>query len=100
MLSDVFNFMTMLSEKKLYKLIHTRYGDNLVFGFHIVQLHTVAPHYILLRLGKFNQCSIIISRAVARTLMGGGGVCLFIYSCSARLVRLQIDKIEFDFKRN
>ena len=40
-----------------------------------------------------------ISRAVARTLIGGGG-CLFIYSCSARLVSFQIDKFEFDFKRN
>ena len=38
-------------------------------------------------------------RAVARTLMGGGGG-LFIYSCSARLVSFQIDKFEFDFKRN
>ena len=40
-------------------------------------------------------------RAVARTLIGGGGGgCLFIYSCSARLVSFQIDKFEFDFKRN
>ena len=38
-----------------------------------------------------------MSRAVARTLIGG---CLFIYSCSARLVSFQIDKFEFDFKRN
>ena len=38
-------------------------------------------------------------RAVARTLIGGGG-CLFIYSCFARLVSFQIDKFEFDFKRN
>ena len=30
----------------------------------------------------------------------GGGGCLFIYSCSARLVSFQIDKFEFDFKRN
>ena len=35
--------------------------------------------------------------AVARTLIGGGGV--FIYSCSARLVSFQVDKFEFDFKR-
>ena len=48
-----------------------------------------------------NGCSL--PRAVARTLMGGGGGkvgCLFIYSCSARLVSFQIDKFEFDFKRN
>ena len=38
-------------------------------------------------------------RAVPRTLIGGG-VCLFIYSCSARPVSFQIDKFEFDFKRN
>ena len=42
---------------------------------------------------------IAVVRAVARTLIGGGG-CLFIYSCSARLVCFQIDKFEFDFKRN
>ena len=44
-----------------------------------------------------------MNRAVARTLIGGGGVgggCLFIYSCSARLVSFQIDKFEFEFKRN
>ena len=35
--------------------------------------------------------------AVARALIGG---CLFIYSCSARLVSFQIDRFEFDFKRN
>ena len=48
---------------------------------------------------------VITGRAVARTLVGGaggggGGGCLFIYSCSARLVSFQIDKFEFDFKRN
>ena len=35
-------------------------------------------------------------RAVARTLIGGGGGCLFINSCSARLVSFQIDKFEFN----
>ena len=40
----------------------------------------------------------IAYRAVARKLIGGGG--LFIYPCSARLVSFQIDKFEFDFKRN
>ena len=38
-----------------------------------------------------------MNRAVARTLIGG---CLFIYSCSARLVSFQTDKFEFEFKRN
>ena len=39
-------------------------------------------------------------RAVARTLIGGGGFIHIIYSCSARPVSFQIDKFEFDFKRN
>ena len=54
---------------------------------------------------------LLATRAVSRTLIGGGGVysyihvligggCLFIYLCSARLVSFQIDKFEFDFKRN
>ena len=43
--------------------------------------------------------AVVANRAVARTLIGGGG-CFFIYSCSARLVSCQIDKFEFDFKRN
>ena len=43
--------------------------------------------------------SMIVARAVARTLIGGGG-CLFIYSCFARLVSFQIDKFEFDLERN
>ena len=47
--------------------------------------------------GKDGASEVAI-RAVARTLIGGGG--LFIYSCSARLVSFQIDKFEVDFKRN
>ena len=39
------------------------------------------------------------ARAVARTLIGGGG-CLFIYSCFARQISFQIDEFEFDLKRN
>ena len=39
------------------------------------------------------------SRAVTRTLIGGGG-CIFIDSCSARLISFQIDQFEFDLKRN
>ena len=49
------------------------------------------------------NCDLLRSRTVARTLIGGGGGgggCLFIYSCSARLVSFQMDKFEFDFKRN
>ena len=38
-------------------------------------------------------------RAVARTLIGGGG-CIFIYSCFARPISFQIDQFEFDLKRN
>ena len=40
-----------------------------------------------------------INTAVARMLIKGGG-CLFMYSCSARLVSSQDDKFEFDLKRN
>ena len=42
---------------------------------------------------------ININTGVARTLIRGGGGCLFIYSCSARLVAFQIDKFEFDLKK-
>ena len=45
----------------------------------------------------FGSSIVGIIRAVAKALIGG---CLFIYSCSARLVSFQIDKFEFDFKRN
>ena len=38
-------------------------------------------------------------RAVARMLIGGGGGCIFIYSCFARQIS-QIDQFEFDLKRN
>ena len=37
--------------------------------------------------------------AVARTLIGGGG-CLFIYSCSARLVSFEIKFKFINLKRN
>ena len=37
--------------------------------------------------------------AVARTLVGGGG-CLFIYSCSARLVSFEIKFKFINLKRN
>ena len=42
---------------------------------------------------------IFVARAVARTLIGGGG-CIFIYSCFARQISFQIDQFEFDLKRN
>ena len=60
-----------------------------------------AINFLGQRLEIENDGTIAIAgnRAVARTLIGGGG-CLFIYSCSARLVSFQIDKFEFDFKRN
>ena len=39
--------------------------------------------------------------AVARTLIGGGGGwCLFIYSCSARLVSFEIKFKFINLKRN
>ena len=31
---------------------------------------------------------------------GGGGGCIFIYSCSARRISFQIDQFEYDLKRN
>ena len=32
--------------------------------------------------------------------LGGGGGCLFIYSCFGRQTSFQIEKFEFDLKRN
>ena len=50
---------------------------------------------------RFYACIEPTGRAVARTLIGGGGGGVFIHiSCSARPVSFQIDKFEFDFKRN
>ena len=43
--------------------------------------------------------SEIVSTAVARTLIGGGG-CLFIYACSARLVSFEIKFKFINLKRN
>ncbi len=44
---------------------------------------------------------VIISRAVARALIGGGGGgCIFIYSCSARVISFEINLKTTDFKRN
>ena len=47
---------------------------------------------------SYNVDSVIESRAVTRTLIGGGG-CIFIYSCSARQISFQIDQFEFDWKK-
>ena len=44
-----------------------------------------------------NVHSVTESRAVTRTLIGGGGI--FIYSCSARQISFQIDQFEFDLKK-
>ena len=43
-----------------------------------------------------------MGRAVARALIGegGGGGCIFIYSCSARLISFEINLKTTDFKRN
>ena len=51
---------------------------------------------------QYNPNAVLLKdRGVARTLIGGGGGGgLFIYSYSARLLSFQIDKFEFDFKRN
>ncbi len=38
-----------------------------------------------------------LQRAVARALIGG---CIFIYSCSARLISFEINLKTTDFKRN
>ena len=38
-----------------------------------------------------NQIPISLYRAVARTIIGGGGGCIFIYSCSARRISFEID---------
>ena len=43
---------------------------------------------------------MFICRAVARALIGGGRVCIVIYSCSARLISFQINLKTTDFKRN
>ena len=44
---------------------------------------------------------IHVDTAVARTLIGGGGGgCLFIYSCSALLVSFEIKFKFIDLKRN
>ena len=40
-----------------------------------------------------------LSRAVARTLIGGGGGCIFIYSGSARLVSFEIKLISNEISR-
>ena len=40
-----------------------------------------------------------VRRAVARTLIGGGG-CIFMYSCSARRVSFQIKFKFINLKRN
>ena len=42
---------------------------------------------------------MVINRAVARALTGGGG-CIFIYSCSARLISFEMNLKTTDFKRN
>ena len=42
---------------------------------------------------------VIKNSAVARALIGGGG-CIFIYLCSARLISSDINLKTTDFKRN
>ena len=47
---------------------------------------------------KFSHKTIVVNRAVARTLIGGGG-CIFIYSGSARLVSFEIKLISKEVSR-
>ena len=42
----------------------------------------------------------VILGAVARALIGGGGGCIFIYSCYARRISFEINLKTTDFKRN
>ena len=75
---------------------------SLFFLTHIVALDAfiVLLSYLMLVIYISVPVAHFVRRAVARTLIGGGGGCLFIYSYSARLVSFQIDKFEFHFKRN
>ncbi len=47
-----------------------------------------------------NILCLVMGRAVARALIGGGGGCIFIYSCYARLISFEINLKTTDFKRN
>ena len=42
---------------------------------------------------------VVQIRAVARALIGGGGVCIFIYSSCARLVSFEIKLISKEVNR-
>ena len=50
---------------------------------------------------KFSEMllQIVLVRAVARALIGGGGGCIFIYSGSARLVSFEIKLISKEASR-
>ena len=60
-------------------------------------LFNSGPDTYKVRVSKSDSSEI--DTAVARTLMGGGG-CLFIYSCSARLVSFEIKFKFINLKRN
>ncbi len=47
-----------------------------------------------------NRCLQLVNRAVTRALIGGGGGCIFIYSCSARRISFEISCFQVHFKRN
>ena len=71
--------------KQFLKLNSSEYGR-------ILFLHRVLGP---VHMGK----SYLGCRAVARTLIGGGGGCIFIYSGSARLVSFEIKLISKEISR-
>ena len=85
--------------KRVKMLVNTELNDsNLISAINVkvIPVAAYAMNGCKFSKGELNE----LDTAVARTLIGGGGGCLFIYSCSTRLVSFEIKFKFINLKRN
>ena len=77
--------------------VYAKIGTYLIMPIEVLHKHPIAKCWTWLF--KHNQkidqtkhhCCLIQSRAMARALIGEGGIRVFIYSCYARLISFEIN---------
>ena len=103
--------LTLLDSVKMVYVYDISTSYHVIFRIHLMKRiimvsflvivltrFTLALHTTL-KSGSFYRL-YRINRAGARTLIGGGGGCIFINSCSARLISFEISCYSSYFKRN
>ena len=76
--------------------VYAKIGTCLITPIEVLHKHPIAKCWTWLfkhnqKIDQTKHHCLIQSRAMARALIGGGGVHIFIYSCYARLISFDIN---------